>query len=140
MFAFSTSFNVQECRIYRFCKLFSERKIYYRFCRQVIQYKEVIETKEVIVEKIVTKEVEVRQCRQFIQRNYFCLNVSDQNCKCGVLIFCFCGQVPVEIKVPVPVEKIVEKTIIKVCELAISIRVGEISKFRHRIAMCITQP
>jgi hypothetical protein len=66
MFAFSTSFNVQECRIYRFCKLFSERKIYYRFCRQVIQYKEVIETKEVIVEKIVTKEVEVHQCRQFI--------------------------------------------------------------------------
>lgn len=64
------------------------------------------------------------QCRQFIQRNYFCLNVSDQNCKCGVLIFYFCGQVPVEIKVPVPVEKIVEKTIIKVCELAISIRCG----------------
>ena len=65
MFAFSTSFNVQGCRIYRIYKLFSERKIYYRFCRQVIQYKEVIETKEVIVEKIVTKEVEVHQC-QFI--------------------------------------------------------------------------
>jgi hypothetical protein len=89
--------------------------MFYCFCRQVIQYKEVIETKEVIVEKVVTKEVEVHQCRQFIQRNYFCLNFSDQNCKCGVLIFYFCGQVPVEIKVPVPVEKIVEKTIIKVC-------------------------